>query len=75
MAYGVVYDACSSAHLEHGFVCDIDICERGMESRLDGQVRLAETEYDEANQMRTGSNRLMTLKLSKQALICVTVLL
>lgn len=34
MVYGVVYDTRSPAHLENGFVCDVGICERGVESSL-----------------------------------------
>jgi len=54
----------------------LSICQSGTaEGRVEGRLRFIRQGIPDISGQHTGSTRLMTLKLSRQALIWVTVLL
>lgn len=68
------YHAGASTDNERLLVCFVVVAERGMEGGLKTPVSECNTEVTTMAE-QTGKTRLMTLRLRRQALICVTVLL
>lgn len=75
-SFAPTYHAGASTDNERLLICLVVIAERGMEGGLKTPVSRCNAEVEVAAMAeQTGKTRLMTLRLSRQALICVTVLL
>lgn len=72
--FNPTYHASASTDNQRLRVCFVVIGERGMEGGLKIPVSRGNASIA-AMAEQTGKTRLMTLRLSRQALICVTVLL
>lgn len=74
----MTYDACSPTDTKYRLIGSCIVGERGVKGSLRPvhQINFIQAnKHPDCKRVHTGSNKLITLKLSKQALICVTVLL